>query len=58
MAMPKVLKEIDRKLDAILDLLGDGGGSAPAVTKDKLMEIKGVGSSTADEILKLLGDGS
>lgn len=46
------LERIEKKLDA---LTGGGKAATPKVTKEQLMAIKGVGASTADEILKLLG---
>lgn len=55
MSMDKRFVEIFTRLDAIEKAIK--AQSKPvntAVTKEQLMSIKGVGSSTADEILKLL----
>ena len=43
------LERIERKLDRVLE-----DGPAASVTKEQLTAIKGVGPSTADEILALL----
>lgn len=55
MAMPKMHIEIMNELKEIKAMLSSPAKPAVTVTKEQLMEIKGVGSSTADEILKLLG---
>ena len=54
MAQLKIFQEILDKLDQVLAILGDEDERAPAVTKEQLMAIKGVGEATADEIMKLL----
>lgn len=55
MAISKLHNQIMEKLEEIHnELKGGGESNKAAVTKEQLMEIKGVGSSTADEILKLL----
>jgi endonuclease III-like uncharacterized protein len=53
MAQLKVFNEMKEQLDRIEAAIATKKKAAPAVTKEQLMEIKGVGSSTADEILKL-----
>lgn len=55
MSMDKRFVEIFTRLDAIEKAIKTQS-KAPktAVTKEELMSIKGVGSSTADEILKLI----
>lgn len=59
MSMDKRWGETFARLEAIEKALKELQGqpaqaAQTAVTKEQLMEIKGVGSSTADEILKLI----
>lgn len=56
MAMPKVYRSIDEKLDRVLALLEGQQQAAPAptVTKKQLTDIDGVGEATAEKILDLL----
>ena len=54
MAQLKIFQEILDKLDQVLAILGDEDERAPAVTKEQLMAINGIGEAKADEIMKLL----
>lgn len=66
MAMSKFWQKTWERLDAIEEAIkafsvSEGHLSVelvsePAVTKEQLMGIKGVGDATADEILKLISD--
>lgn len=55
MALDKRWQETFDRLDAIEKAIRERDGKAVStVTKEDLMKIKGVGSSIADEILKLI----
>jgi endonuclease III-like uncharacterized protein len=50
----EILQRLDRIEELLAGLAGSTKASKTAVTKEQLMEIKGVGEATAKEILKLV----